>query len=703
MIWNKKEISAADVKQLAEKYKIDLISASIIVRRGLPAETELKYILENDLLHSHSPFLFVEMEDAVERILQGIEENEKIMVYGDRDVDGITSTVLLYEALSGAGADCSWRVPSGNESYGLSMQDIDDFSANGITLLITVDCGISNKDEIALAVEKGIDVIVTDHHLPPEELPEAIAIINPKIEESGYPFINLAGCAVVSKLVWALEFARTSLYNQTVCLLNCIPGNDSIVIEAIKLHNLVEVDRVREILVQGMTSLDHPRLQSFLVGQELLVFNAEQQTNMLRKVFGRNVDIGLTDIRSRVFQAFPALQDWSLFKMIEKSRYARYLDGKSAEIEMLRFLFISIIFAANPNLESSLRTMIDLVSLGTLADLMPLADENRLIVRRGLEALGTTGRIGLRELLFCQNLQGKKISAVDVSWQLAPVINATGRFGVPEKAVELLLCSDRQKAALLVQEVIDINRQRRNLGEQVWEKIQDRSRQSYDEYHSKLVVVDDREMPRGITGIIANRLVNYFKVPAIVLSFFDNKVVGSMRSVAGINAKDFLESMQDIFNDHGGHEMAAGFNLPEQRYDEFRQRLAGQVAEMKIPEEGEESLNIDAEIPHKFMNPDLIKIVDMFEPYGEGNEQLMFLLRQAVIDDISLMGKSEPQHVRMTVSAGEHKWPAVFWKASDKVGVLLDNGKTVDLVFTLGRNFYQNNETLQLTIVDVSA
>lgn len=698
MVWNKKAIDPQSVKKLAQQYELDLITSSILVRRGITEAEDLRFVLEDDLKYVHAPYQFIEMEDAVERIVQAAEEQEKVMVYGDRDVDGITSTVLLVVALREMKINVEWQVPRGDESYGLSKDDIQSFADRDITLLITVDCGISNKEEVSFANDKGIDVIVTDHHLPPEELPPALAVLNPKLEDSGYPFESLAGCAVVSKLVWALKFTETPFYNRSVCLINCIPGNDSIIVEGIKLVNMVEVDKIREILVPGIASLNHPKLQDFLVGQELFVFNSEQQYRMLKKVFGENIDISLTDISEEVFTVYPSLKGWSLFKLVQKSRFARY--GEATEIDILEHLFRSVIYDKYPNLYSRFNEQLDLVALGTVADLMPLADENRVIVKNGLKALTGSKRTGMRELLFCQNLQGKKISAVDIAWQLAPLINATGRLGVPHKAVELLLSTDPQEARGLADEVVTINNERKALGLKLWDKIFAESQTSFTETDGKLIVINDKEMHRGITGIIANKLVNYYKTPAIVLAYLGDKVVGSMRCVPGINGKNFLQQFEHLMNDFGGHEMAAGFNLPVNNLEQFLKGIKRNSAALVI-EEIEEVLEIDAEIPHKYMNPDLIKIVDLFEPFGEQNEQLTFLAKDVVINDISLMGKSDPQHVRMLIEAGQYKWPAVFWKASDKVGTLIDNGEKVNIVFTLGRNFFQNREKLQLTILDV--
>ncbi|MFW6207498.1 MAG: DHH family phosphoesterase, partial [Spirochaetota bacterium] len=243
MKWNKTDIEKDSVRSIAGKYGVDLLTASILVRRGVTEPEQIKFYLENDLMFSYNPFLFTEMEDAVDRIQQAVAEGEKVKIFGDRDVDGITSTVLLKEELQKLGVDAEWALPLGNDPYGLTVEVVEEFAAADGELLITVDCGISNIAEITRARELGIDTIVIDHHNPQDELPPAIALIDPKIADSGYPFRDLAGCGVVAKLIWALEFSQTEMYKEELVLLHARPGNDTVILEAVKISNLVEVDR----------------------------------------------------------------------------------------------------------------------------------------------------------------------------------------------------------------------------------------------------------------------------------------------------------------------------------------------------------------------------------------------------------------------------------------------------------------------------
>lgn len=223
------------------------------------------------------------MEDAVDRILQARDEGEKVLIFGDRDVDGITSTTILYEYLSKLGMDVSWRLPHGNDDYGLNTESVEEFARQYGSLIITVDCGISNNEEIARAGELGIDVIVVDHHTVPERPPENAVIINPKMPNTAYPFKEISGCAVVYKLIKALRFAESELYKQEICLLNVRPLNDAYLIEAVKTVNLHEKERIAETVVPLMLSINETRLVDFCAVSRFLLGRAAA------KAFGKDV------------------------------------------------------------------------------------------------------------------------------------------------------------------------------------------------------------------------------------------------------------------------------------------------------------------------------------------------------------------------------------------------------------------------------
>ena len=701
MIWNKKDIESDLVRELSARYNLDLMSSSILIRRGRVEPEELCFFLEDDKRFLHNPFLLEEMEAAVERINSAVEEGEKVLIFGDRDVDGITSTVLLYEMLTGKGIGVEWALPLGDDPYGLTKESVEECVNQAVTLIITVDCGISNHQEISYAKEAGIDTIVIDHHNPRDVLPPAYAIINPKLKDSAYPFRDLCGCAVVSKLVWALCFSETDLYNREVCLLNILPENEAYTVEAVKLVNLVEKQRISETIVPGVVPIEQTRLVDFLGGVEIYVYNREQQLRMLQRIFGSEAIINLFDLAEPIWNLYPRLKDKSLLGIRELSKIVKYRSTFTGELDVLINLFTTLVLKQNKDRFSPFNDNLDLVALGTIADLMPLENENRILVRSGMGLLSSTTREGLYQLLLRQGLAGKKLSTTDIAWQISPLINATGRMGVPDRAVRLLLSRDAAVCEELAEEVVSLNKKRKKLGDDTWENIRHSAQASHDELGGKMVIVGDKDIHRGITGILATRLVKYFNTTTAVLAFMNDKAVGSLRGDGSFKVSALLTHCAELFQDWGGHDYAAGFNMELGNFPRFKQMVQDYLETIKIEETEEETIEIDAELPLSYMTPELIEKVEFFEPYGQGNSPLVFLLKGAKIAELSLVGKTEKQHVRMLVDTGKFKWPGVFWNASERVGRDFSLDDTVDLLFRLGRNYFQNTETLQLTILDI--
>lgn len=703
MIWNKKDIGRDLIKELTGRYGCDALTASILARRNIIEGPDLLFYLEDDLRYLHNPFLFNDMEDAVDRILDAKEEGEKVLIFGDRDVDGITSTTLLYQALTDLGLDVAWRVPSGNDPYGLTMAAVDEHAANYGTLIITVDNGISCVAEIAHAAEKGIDVIVLDHHNPQEVLPAAVAIINPKMADSLYPFRDLAGCAVVWKLINALRFGMLELYKQQICLLNVRPANESFIIEAVKIVNMTETDRIAETIVPGMVTISQTRLLPFLQGQQIFVWDAPMQLNQLTKIFGKRVDFNFMDISTEVTREIPAVRGMGLLKLKDLSRIARYQDKAVSELDGFLNIFITFVQRRNAVFGKRETEELQLVALGTLADLMPLKNENRILVRRGLAAINASPRTGLAELLARQGLTGKKIGTTDLAWQISPAINATGRMGKPELAVQLLLSADQTERNRLSEEVIKLNTDRKQKGSDSWTIVEPLARESFEKLNSRLVLAASADIHRGVTGIMANRLAGCFHVPAIVICFMeDGTAVGSMRSARGLHLETLLEPCADLFIDHGGHAFAAGFSFRREKLDEFLSRIGRLSADIVFPDTaGDEEINLDAELPHEFLTPALLELADRFEPYGEGNEQLVFMAKRLRILSADIMGKTEKQHLKLTFEGGKFKWPAIFWQAAERLNRDFAIGDTVDAVFQISRNTFNGAETPQMILQDI--
>jgi len=703
MIWNKKEVGRDLVKELTGRYGCDALTASILARRNIIEGPDLLFYLEDDLRYLHNPFLFKDMEDAVDRILDARDEGEKVLIFGDRDVDGITSTTLLYQALTDLALDVAWRVPSGNDPYGLTMAAVDAHAENFGTLIITVDNGISCVAEIAHANSKGIDVIVLDHHNPQDVLPEAVAIINPKMPDSGYPFRDLAGCAVVWKFITALRFSMLELYKQQICLLNVRPANESYIIEAVKIINMTEVDRITETIVPGMVSISQTRLLPFLQGQQIFVWDAPMQQKQLVKMFGKTAEFNFLDIAAEVAREIPAVRGMGLLKLKDLSRIARYQDKSVSELDGFLNIFITFVQRRNAVFGKRETEELQLVAIGTLADLMPLKNENRILVRRGLAAINEKPRTGLAELLARQGLAGKRIGTTDLAWQISPAINATGRMGKPELAVELLLSADQTVRNKLSEEVIKLNGDRKQMGSDSWTIVEPLAKESFERLNSNLVLASSADIHRGVTGIMANRLSGCFHVPAIVICLReDGTAVGSMRSARGLHLDTLLDPCADLFIDHGGHAFAAGFSFHRDRLDEFIARITRLSASLEFPDtDSLEEISIDAELPHEFLTPALLELTDRFEPYGEGNEQLVFVARKMKIVTADMMGKTEKQHLKLTFDCGKFKWPAIFWQAGERLNRDFSVGDTVEAVFQVSRNTFNGAEIPQMILQDV--
>ena len=706
MKWDKKEVSPELVKEISAKYGCDLLTASILARRGHITGDSIRYFLENDITSLRNPFALDGMEDAVERILAAKEEGEKILIFGDSDVDGITGTALLAGYLESIGMDVSWRIPTGDESYGLSIEAVEEFSQKDGTLIITVDCGISRFGEIKRAGELNIDVIVTDHHEPQEELPQALVIINPKLKNSSYPFRDLSGCGVAFKLVSALRFAQKSeLYNHSMCLINTRPVNEAWVIEIAKMRNLIVTDTLIETIVPGMISAAQTRLPSFLGGQHILCWDAGLQKQTFSKLFGSGVEFGLTDISAQIGKEIPQTAGQSLLRIKELSKIAKYSDRELSELDVFVNLFVSYarLKERNGSDQESENFDIQLAALGTIADIMPLLDENRIIVRRGIEALEKKPRQGLLQLLQKLDLAGRHFDTKDISWKLCPSINAARRMGDAQTAAELFFEKDLLKRELIAGQLASMNEKRKDLEEGTWAKIEGMAYKSFDEYDKKFVLVYSEEINKGVTGLMAQRAIRCFNVPAMAISISEEICTGSIRSVRGYNIHILFEQCSDLFIDCGGHQAAGGFSMVMKNWDTFMERLQKAARAIEFEEQpDEETIQIDAELPHDYLSPDILKLTDKFEPYGNENDPLVFMAKNIIIKEINLIGKPEAKHVKMTLDTGKFKWPALYWNSAERVinKEFAVNDKA-DIVFNLARDYFKGNETPQIMVVDL--
>jgi len=701
MRWRKRDVSPSAVRELAERFGLDLLSASILARRGVLSPEDALFYLEDDTRFLRNPFLFASMEDAVDRVLLAADEEEKVMVFGDRDADGVSATTLMMEALSSLGIDARYRLPNEDEKYGLSRAAIDEFAVDYGSLIITVDCGISNHAEVAYAKEKGIDVIVVDHHvLQADEPPAALAVIDPKLADSGYPFRDLSGCGVAYKLAWALRFAKSGLYKQQVALLNVRPVKDAYMIEAVRLSNLVETGRITETIVPGMVELERTRLVPFLKDRQIFVWDGDVQKRLLGMALGKAAEVNFYDVRPDIARVIPQSAGVSLVRLAEMSKIGKYSDKPSGELDAFANLFTSFALRKAGCHGESDGDSLQLVALSTIADLMPLRDENRILVRQGLAALNRKPRKGLAELVARQNLVGKRITSNDAAWQLTPVINAAGRMGKPDVAVRMLLADDAAERGAQADALLELNQERRRLGAECWDAVYPAAREAAEASGGKYVIVGRPDIFRGITGIVASRLADTFKAPAVAATFMaDGSAVASVRSARGFNVKGLLEYCSSLFYDYGGHDAAAGFSMLAERWPEF-ERMAAEYLSAVDLEETEETVEIDAELPHEYLAPSIAALVERLEPYGEGNPALVFMAKAVPVMQVDIVGKQEKSHLKLLLDFGAHRWPALWWNSAERYGKDFTESDRLDVAFRVQRNYWNGQETPQLVIVD---
>lgn len=702
--WFKKQISKTQVESVSKKYSLDPITASIMVRRGITGGRDILYYIEDDLRFQHSPFMFAAMEDAVDRILDAKEENEKVLIFGDRDVDGVTSTTVLYDCLSSMGIDVSYKLPGGDDAYGLSMQAVEEFAANYGSLIITVDCGISNNAEIAKAAELGLDVIVVDHHNAPETLPSPAIIIDPKTENSGYPFPDISGCAVVYKLVSAIRFSQSSWYKQDVTLLNVNKENSAV--ECVKVRNLVPVSRLTQTIDQNTASLSDTNLPSYLQGQLLLAWDAKTLSKDLQSLFGDGAQFNLVDIRDEAAKLFPKFASMTLTQLKGMSKMAKYGDHEPTEIGGFYNIFVTWVQKSLakdfPSFAQAEEKDLQLVALAALADIMPMKNENRIFVKNGLKSINS-GRIrpGLRELMAELNLTGKRINSIDLSWVVVAHLNAAGRLGQPELAAKLFITDSQNERLETAKQIIELNAERKQLCVDAWNYAGIQAKASIPLHNNKLCVVIDERINRGVSGILAGRLVSTYNVPAMAVTIVDGIAIGSMRSCRDYDVTQFLNKMDDLFINHGGHNFAAGFSFKRERLAEFEERIKNLSSEIKLGDTKDTGGDIDAEIPAQYLTPALLDISDRFEPYGEENPQLLFMAKNIRVASGQRMGKGEKMHLKITADCGKYKWPCIFWNEGERLGRDFNVGDRVDFIFRVERNVFNRIETPQINLVDI--
>jgi single-stranded-DNA-specific exonuclease len=560
--WLLPEPDSADWSALANELSLPVLAVKLLAQRGFLTADAMRDFLAPRLEDLHDPMLLPDIGPAMDRIVRAIHGKERILVFGDYDVDGTTGTALLVRVLTTLDAQTGSYTPHrAREGYGLSETGIRQAKDEGYSLIVTTDCGTTDFPEIDLARSLGIDVVVTDHHETKDLLPAALAVINPKRSDSRYPFSELCGCGVAFKLA------------QAVCM----------------------------------------RL------------------------------------------------------------------GRPAEL---------------------VHEHLDLVALATIADIVPLSGENRILAKHGLSQLGRTRKPGLQALLKVAGLAGRELNSYDVGFVLGPRINASGRMAEGASSVRLLLTEDPTEAMQLAQELNAANNQRRQVEENTTEQALRQVKERRLEQRNVLVLADET-WHEGVIGIVASRIADRFYRPAIMIALDQDKGKGSGRSIPGFHLHDALKACESQLLGFGGHKYAAGLTIDRSRLEAFDQSINDYAGKVLTPELLTRRLKAHAFAALEEVNPELLKALRRFEPFGPENPKPLFAALG--LEVVGFPRKVGNDHLRFTVREKKGCFlPAIAWgRAQDILHIETGKENHLDILFQFDEHTYAGKTKLQLVIKDM--
>ncbi|HEY5041003.1 MAG TPA: DHH family phosphoesterase [Verrucomicrobiae bacterium] len=574
--------------QLAAQLKISPLLTQCLLNRGFSEPPVIENFLSPRLKNLADPFLLPNMKAAVERLLLARERGEPLVVFGDYDVDGVTSTTLLLEVLRPLGWQVEAYLPNRmDEGYGLSRDGVENcLKKFPVKLLLAVDCGSTAVETIAWLRERGVEVIVLDHHQVSNPAPEAVALVNPQLRRTGV--------------------APVSNQNQSA--------------------------------------------------------QAEQNSG------------------DRL-EAFPTFTELCSAGLAFKLAHALVKRGRE----------INLPGAA----EFDLRPLLDLVALGTIADLVPLTGENRILVTAGLEKLNSTKRAGIVALKQVAQ-SPEKLGTHDVGFQLAPRLNAAGRLETAEESLHLLLAKTLDDALPLAQNLDLRNRERQKIEKTIVEEVIGVIRSKFDA-QKDLVIVEGRLLWHiGVVGIVASRVLSEFYRPTVIIGGENGEMRGSGRSIAGFDLAAALRGCDDLLLRHGGHSMAAGLSILPDKIDLLRDRLNELARRTLKPEDLQPPLRLDAEVALGEINLVSLAEMEKLKPTGQGNPAVQFCARNLTHARPLLRMGANKQHVKLWVTDGSAKCEAVWWNAG---AGSLPVGK-FDLAFVPQINDYNGSRNVQLKVLD---
>lgn len=727
--WKIKESDPKLIEQISQELRISSTLSRLLINRGNKDIRTSKTFIDPKLAGLSNPFLLPDMDKAVERIRSAISKKEKILVYGDTDVDGVTSVTILYRVLSSMGADISWYVPD-EQGYGLHKEIILKYAAENIKLLITVDCGINANSEIDIANFSGMDVIVTDHHLPTGTLPEAHAVVNPQCSNDNHVFKDYAGCAIAFKLAQALHWSQREYYNRELVVVDIETTglnpqiNEIVEIGAIKIKNFVAMGQFQSLVkteksipaeiskIHGILDEDckeAPSIKEVLkkfidfAGDAILVsHNSEFDLGFIKNYANKCLNFQITN---ETIDTLAMSKNMFNFKSNSLRNLAMSLDLSSVPAHraiadcMTTVELIQRIMTVKYNdTETLYENYLDLVALGSIADVVSMVGENRVLVKYGLEFLAQSKKLSLRMLLeHCGFKDETKLTSKQISWSVVPLLNAAGRLNKAQVVIEFLLSEDRASAQKSLIAMVKLNDTRRELQKSLFKKFQNLIETQYNLDEERIIVLVTQYTESGISGIIANQLVQRYGRPIIILTINKEMVRGCARAPASIDILNLLSKCKNLLSRYGGHYSAAGFDLPIENLERFTQQVKVYAEEL-VNKPVKADIEIDQEIEFSSINDELMKDIFALEPYGRNNPYPTFLLKNVELRNFTAVGMNR-MHLLVTLRKEGQSMDAL----GRELGFLdfeLEKTKCIDIVFQIEPP-RKDDKTIKFSLLDL--
>jgi len=736
--WQLKSYNPKLLNELSDFFRYPELITTILLGRGIDTLAKIQNFIKPLTLNLYSPFYFKDMAKAIDRIESAISGKQGILIFGDKDADGVTATAILYKYLQRLEANVVYRVPEGAENYGISKDVIGWAALNEFSLIITVDCGITSIQEIEYARSVGIDVIITDHHEARDKLPDAFAIINPKISLDCYPFPFLSGASVAFKLVCGMAEKNTlsETYNVEIVFFDIEttglnPSKDEIIeIGAVKVKNGVKLAEFQALInsdikisdeITALTGITDDMLKKEgkpvqevlemfmkfiggcrLVGHNAIEFDLKFVERELKKYLNISLSNPVEDTLKMSRVMIKKISDYKLGTVAnslglypEAGKMHRSLFDSYICSEVYRRLIIS----RNTKLLELYEEFLPLAAIGTVADIMPLIDENRNIVKNGLRLLPHSS-IGLITLLRNININIDRIKSRDISWSVSPILNSPGRVGDASLSVELLISNKVKESEELVEAIISKDTERKNIVDNGVEIINDLLEKNSNAADRVFFISSDK-LSKGTTGLLANRFSNLYTLPVIIIAVEKDYSTGSIRAPNGFDVIKMLDSLKEFIFQYGGHKSAGGFTIKKDNIETFKEKIVEYMDNLSLDDLKRE-LVIDAvsDDPGE-LNLNMIRYLEnVIEPTGNGNEIPRILMKDISISSNRNIGRNN-EHILMTIQKNGKPLTITGWNWSNKIKAIAPTDGLYDIVVTPELNKYQGNEELRLNLIDI--